>query len=155
MKKLLFVMVVITIIIGILLINTSTIFASNDIEITTTNTKNNINTSSQRANENNETDSEIYKMKENAQQELNDYIELYGSESYGLTAFILKQVQIYSIPFCFLGVALSAIYQYIIGIRKLDTRDKGFYSLVGFVTIFVICQILPLVFAIVVKGWRG
>ena len=117
MKKLLFVMVVITIIIGILLINTSTIFASNDIEITTTNTKNNINTSSQRANENNETDSEIYKMKENAQQELNDYIELYGSESYGLTAFILKQVQIYSIPFCFLGVALSAIYQYIIGIR--------------------------------------
>lgn len=155
MKKLLFVMVVITIIIGILLINTSTIFASNDIEITTTNTKNNINTSSQRANENNETDSKIYKMKENAQQELNDYIELYGSESYGLTAFILKQVQIYSIPFCFLGVALSAIYQYIIGIRKLDTRDKGFYSLVGFVTIFVICQILPLVFAIVVKGWRG
>lgn len=155
MKKLLFVMVVITIIIGILLINTSTIFASNDIEITTINTKNNINTSSQRANENNETDSEIYKMKENAQQELNDYIELYGSESYGLTAFILKQVQIYSIPFCFLGVALSAIYQYIIGIRKLDTRDKGFYSLVGFVTIFVICQILPLVFAIVVKGWRG
>ncbi len=155
MKKLLFVMVVITIIIGILLINTSTIFASNDIEITTINTKNNINTSSQRANENNETDSEIYKMKENAQQELNDYIELYGSESYGLTAFILKQVQIYSIPFCFLGVALSAIYQYIIGIRKLDTRDKGFYSLVGFVTIFVICQMLPLVFAIVVKGWRG
>ena len=63
MKKLLFVMVVITIIIGILLINTSTIFASNDIEITTINTKNNINTSSQRANENNETDSEIYKMK--------------------------------------------------------------------------------------------
>ena len=98
---------------------------------------------------------EISQMKEKTQRELDDYIERYGSECYGLTAFILKKVQIYSIPFCFLGVALSAIYQYVIGIRKLDTRDKGFYSLVGFVTIFVICQVLPLVFAIVVKGWRG
>ena len=98
---------------------------------------------------------EISKMKEKTQGELNDYIERYGSESYGMTAFILKKIQIYSIPFCFLGVALSAIYQYVIGIRKLDTRDKGFYSLVGFVTIFIICQVLPLVFAIVIKGWRG
>ena len=98
---------------------------------------------------------EIAKMKEKTQGELDDYIERYGSESYGLTAFILKKVQIYSIPFCFLGIAVSAIYQYVIGIRKLDTRDKGFYSLVGFVTIFVICQVLPLVFAIVIKGWRG
>lgn len=98
---------------------------------------------------------EISKMKEKTQRELDDYVERYGSESYGLTAYILKKVQIFSIPFCFLGVALSAIYQYVIGIRKLDTRDKGFYSLVGFVTIFVICQVLPLVFAIVVKGWRG
>ena len=98
---------------------------------------------------------EVSKMKEKAQTELDDYVERYGSESYGLTAFILKKIQIYSIPFCFLGVALSAIYQYVIGIRKLDTRDKGFYSLVGFVTIFVICQLLPLVFVIVIKGWRG
>jgi len=98
---------------------------------------------------------EISKMKEKTQGELDDYIDRYGSESYGITAFVLKKIQIYSIPFCFLGVALSAIYQYVIGIRKLDTRDKGFYSLVGFVTIFIICQVLPLVFAIVIKGWRG
>ncbi len=153
MKKLLSVMVVVIITTGILLMNTEIILATNDIEITTSNTKN--NTINQNVKENQVTKGEISKMKENAQQELDEYIELYGSESYGLTAFILKQVQIYSIPFCFLGVALSAIYQYIIGIRKLDTRDKGFYSLVGFVTIFVICQVLPLVFAIVVKGWRG
>ncbi len=97
----------------------------------------------------------ITQMKEDSQKELDEYIEKYGSESYGITAMVLKKVQVYSIPFCFLGVAISAIYQYVIGIRKLDTRDKGFYSLVGFVTIFVICQVLPLVFAIVVKGWRG
>jgi len=103
----------------------------------------------------NNTIGKIAQMKEKTQLALDDYVERYGSESYGLAAFILKQIQVYSIPFCFLGVAISAIYQYIIGIRKLDTRDKGFYSLVGFVTIFVICQVLPLVFAIVVKGWRG
>lgn len=153
MKKLLSVMIVMMIIIGILFINTENVLAANDIEITASNVKN--NTINQNINENQVVKGEIYKMKENAQQELDEYIERYGSESYGLTAFILKQVQIYSIPFCFLGVALSAIYQYIIGIRRLDTRDKGFYSLVGFVTIFVICQVLPLVFAIVVKGWRG
>ena len=98
---------------------------------------------------------EVSKLKEKAKSELDDYVERYGNEGYGLTAYILKKVQIYSIPFCFLGVALSAIYQYVLGIRKLDTRDKGFYALVGFVTLFVICQVLPLVFVIVIKGWRG
>ncbi len=26
----------------------------------------------------------------------------------------------------FLGIAIGSIYQYVIGIRKLDVRDKGF-----------------------------
>ena len=60
-----------------------------------------------------------------------------------------------SIPFCFLGIALSAIYQYILGIRKLDTRDKGYAIMISVITIFIIAQVLPLIFAIVVKGWRG
>ena len=135
--------VLIGLIIALLIIfGISTVYATNNTQIVTSNEDRNIV-------------GEVSKMKEKAQTELDDYVERYGSESYGLTAFILKKVQIYSIPFCFLGVALSAIYQYVIGIRKLDTRDKGFYSLVGFVTIFVICQLLPLVFVIVIKGWRG
>lgn len=88
-------------------------------------------------------------------EELKKYQDDYESESYGLTAYILHKVQIYSIPFCFIGVAISGIYQYVIGIRKLDTRDKGFAIMASIVTIFVIAQILPLIFAIVVKGWRG
>ena len=130
------------IIISIMMIMTSTIVFASNTEVSNANNSTNII-------------GEVSKLKEKAQTELDDYIERYGSESYGLTAYILKKVQIYSIPFCFLGVALSAIYQYVIGIRKLDTRDKGFYSLVGFVTLFVICQVLPLVFVIVIKGWRG
>ena len=72
-----------------------------------------------------------------------------------MTAYILNKVRLYSIPFCFIGIAVGAIYQYIIGIRKLDTRDKGFALVIGFVTVLIICQVLPLIFAIVVKGWRG
>ncbi len=98
---------------------------------------------------------ELQEMKDKTEQELQDYVERYGSDTYGLTAFILDKVRIYSIPFCFVGIAIGAIYQYVIGIRKMDVRDKGFNLLIAFVTILIICQVLPLIFAIVVKGWRG
>ena len=84
-----------------------------------------------------------------------DYKEKYGSDAYGLTAYVLNIIRIYSIPLCFLGIAVSAIYQYVIGIRKLDTQEKGLVMMISFVTILVICQILPLAFAIVVKFGRG
>lgn len=86
---------------------------------------------------------------------LQDYQESYGDNTYGLVAYILNIIRIYSIPFGFVGIAISGIYRYIIGIRKLDVRDKGFGAMIGIITVMVICQILPLVFAIVVKGWRG
>ena len=98
---------------------------------------------------------QLVEIKEKELNELSDYNEAYGSEAYGLTAYILNKVRIYSIPLCFVGVAIGAIYQYVIGIRKLDERDKGFGMIITFVTIFGICQILPLIFAIVVKGWRN
>lgn len=100
-------------------------------------------------------ESQLIKIKESATKTLDDYKEKYGSDAYGLTAYILNLIRIYSIPFCFLGIAISAIYQYIIGIRKLDTQEKGLVMMVSFVTILVICQILPLAFAIVVKFGRG
>lgn len=100
-------------------------------------------------------ESQLIEIKENAAKSLEDYKEKYGSDAYGLTAFILNMIRIYSIPLCFLGIAISAIYQYIIGIRKLDTQEKGLVMMVSFITILVICQILPLAFAIVVKFGRG
>lgn len=102
---------------------------------------------------NSETTSQIIKMSENQKKELQDYVDDYGSETYGFTAFVLNKVRIFSIPFCFLGIVISAIYQYVIGIRKLDVRYKGFYTMIAFITIFVICQVLPLVFVIVIKGF--
>lgn len=99
--------------------------------------------------------SQLVEIRENTSKTLDEYKEKYGSDAYGLTAFILNIIRIYSIPFCFLGIAVSAIYQYVIGIRKLDTQEKGLAMMISFITILVICQILPLAFAIVVKFGRG
>ncbi len=100
-------------------------------------------------------ESQLIKIKENSAKTLEEYKQKYGSDAYGLTAYILNLIRIYSIPLCFLGIAVSAIYQYVIGIRKLDTQEKGLVMMISFVTILVICQILPLAFAIVVKFGRG
>ncbi len=83
---------------------------------------------------------------------IEDYKEKYGSDTYGVTAYILDRVRIYSIPLVFIGIAFSAIYQYVIGLKKLDVRDKGFNNIIAIITIGVICQILPIVFAIVVTN---
>ena len=101
------------------------------------------------------TESQLVQIKSDALNSLADYQEKYGSDIYGLVAYILNLVRIYSIPLCFLGIAIGAIHQYIIGIRKLDTLEKGMGLIVTFVTILIICQILPLAFAVFVKFGRG
>lgn len=97
----------------------------------------------------------LVQIKERELETLQDYQESYGDNTYGLVAYILNIIRLYSIPLGFVGIAISGIYRYIIGIRKLDVRDKGFGAMIGIITVMVICQVLPLVFAIVVKGWRG
>lgn len=97
----------------------------------------------------------LVKMKDKELKTLEDYKESYGNDTYGFAAYILNIIRIYSIPFGFVGIAISGIYRYVIGIRKLDVRDKGFGAMIGIITVMVICQVLPLIFAIVVKGWRG
>lgn len=101
------------------------------------------------------TESRLVEIKETQTKSLEDYKEKYGSDAYGLVAYILNIIRIYSIPFCFLGIAIGAIHQYVIGIRKLDTLEKGMGLVVTFVTLLIICQILPLAFAMFVKFGRG
>lgn len=101
-----------------------------------------------------DTESKLVELKEKELSTLEDYEETYGSKSYGLTAYILHKVRIYSIPFCFLGILAGAIYDYVIGIRHMESKEKGMALMISFVTIGVICQVLPLVFAIVVKFGR-
>ena len=104
---------------------------------------------------NSQTTSELIQIKEKASKELQDFVEAYGDETYGFAAYILDKVRFFSIPLCFLGIAVSAIYQYVIGIRKLDTRYKGFFALIAFITILIVCQVLPFIFVVVVKFGRS
>lgn len=99
--------------------------------------------------------SNLVELKDKALKSLQDYQASYGNDTYGLVAYLLDIVRMYSIPFGFIGIVIAAIYRYVIGIRKLDVQDKGFGVLVAIITVMVICQVLPLIFAIVVKGWRG
>ena len=100
------------------------------------------------------TESKLVELKEKELKSLEDYQETYNSKSYGLTAYILHKVQIYSIPFCFLGIIVGAICSYVLGIRHLETQEKGMALMVSFVTLAIICQVLPLIFTIVVKFGR-
>lgn len=102
-----------------------------------------------------ETESKIVEIKEKATNSLEDYKVKYGSDTYGTVAYILNIVRIYSIPICFLGIAIGAIHQYVIGIRKLDTLERGMAFIVTCVTLLIICQVLPLAFAAFVKFGRG
>ncbi len=102
-----------------------------------------------------ETESKIVEMKDKEVKSLEDYKAKYGSDTYGTVAYILNIVRIYSIPVGFLGIAIGAIHQYVIGIRKLDTLERGMAFIVTCVTLLIICQILPLAFAVFVKFGRG
>ncbi len=97
----------------------------------------------------------LVELKDKALKTLEDYQAAYGNDTYGFAAYLLNIVRIYSIPFGFVGIVIAAIYRYVIGIRKLDVQNKGFGVMVGIITVMVICQVLPLIFAIVVRGWRG
>lgn len=91
-------------------------------------------------------------IKEEQLSSIEDYKAKYGSDTYGVAAYILHLVQIYSIPIGLVGIAICAIYEYVIGIKRLDIRDKGFNTMIAVITIIIICQVLPLIFAIVVKS---
>ena len=62
----------------------------------------------------NNTQSKLIEIKESQTKTLEDYKVKYGSDTYGIVAYILNIVRIYSIPFCFLGIAIGAIHKYII-----------------------------------------
>ena len=98
--------------------------------------------------------SNLVQLKENQAKSLEEYKQKYGSDSYGLTAYILHMVQIYSIPFCFLGIVISIIYKVVLGARHLESAEKGLGMIIAMVTITIICQVLPLIFALVVKIGR-
>lgn len=118
---------------------------SNEVKSSTTNENEVINKDESAA-------STLVDIKEEQLRSIEDYKAKYGSDTYGMVAYILHLVQIYSIPLGLVGIAFCAIYEYVIGLKRLDIRDKGFNTMIAVVTIIIICQILPLIFAVVVKS---
>ena len=100
------------------------------------------------------TESTLVEIKNDELKTIEDYQEKYGSAAYGTTAYILHLLQLWSIPFCFLGIVIGVICDYVIGLKHLEVKEKGLALIVTFITLTVICQVLPLVFAIVVKFGR-
>ncbi len=99
---------------------------------------------------------EILTIKDGMNAKIEKYSDEYGSDAYGLAAYILNDVvRYYSIPVCFVGIVIGALNQYVLGTRRLDKKHKGYGIIMTFVTLLVVCQILPLVFTVVVIGWRG
>lgn len=98
---------------------------------------------------------EILTLKDKVDAQIEAYSEKYESDAYGLAAFILNAARIYSIPVCFVGIVIGALNQYVLGTRRLDKKHKGYGIIMTFVTLLVVCQVLPLIFTIVVMGWRG
>ena len=132
----------------ILLITTVTVNAT---EVNTSKNANNTISNNQLPKEESAA-STLVDIKDGQLKTMDDYKAKYGSDTYGMVAYILHLVQVYSIPIGLVGIAFCAIFEYVIGMKRLDIRDKGFNSMIAAVTIIIICQILPLIFAVVVKS---
>lgn len=102
------------------------------------------------------TQNDIVEIKDEMELKKQEYTEKYGSDAYWVAGYIIEEiVQPYSIPLCFAGIAIGLVFQYVMGTRRLDYKHRGFGTVIVFVTILVICQVLPFIYALVVTGWRG
>ena len=132
MKK---VVTIFAIVLSLMLVLSTFVFASSQTTATTT--------------------GKLIEMKDKELKTMEEYKEAYGSDGCGTTAYILNRVRVLSIPVFFILIVIAAIYQYVIGVRRADNQDRGFALMITSVTLLVICQVLPLIFTIVVRGWRG
>ncbi len=102
------------------------------------------------------TENEITEVKDKMEIKKQEYTEKYGSDAYWMAGYIIEEiVQPYSIPLCFVGIAVGLVFQYVMGTRRLDYKHRGFGTVIVFVTILIVCQVLPFIYALVVTGWRG
>lgn len=139
--------IIITVIM-VLLFGTMTINSANTVNSTNQYANNTISEESKEKS----SATKLIEIKDEQLKSLDDHKAKYGSDTYGMAAYALHLVQVYSIPIGLVGIAFCAIYEYVIGVKRLDIRDRGFNSMIAAITIIIICQILPLIFAVVVKS---
>ena len=108
------------IILLIVLIAVSTLFLGSFAQVNAAN--NGVNTNDII---NDETKSQLVDLRDSELQSMEDYKQAYGSDVTGVVAYVLNKIRLWSIPLGFIAIAISAIYQYVIGIKHLENRDKG------------------------------
>ena len=83
---------------------------------------------------------------------IKEYTLKYNDVNFARVAYWLDWIQLYSIPLFIIGIAIGAFNFYIIGEKKLDKKEQGFSIMRAVLCIFVIFQVLPFLFALLVAG---
>lgn len=97
-------------------------------------------------------ESEIVGFRKKINEDIASFNDKYGT-SYGFVAYILNRFQVWSIPICFAGLIVTGTSTYVINARNLAQRQKGWNMMIGVLLFLVICQILPLAFALATITW--
>ena len=79
--------------------------------------------------------------------------EYRNSIIYGTIAYILHMLSLISIPILVILLIVSYVYDSVIGLKTRSLYNKGRIIRFHVLTFFVACQLMPLIFATVIKGW--
>lgn len=79
--------------------------------------------------------------------------EYRNSIIYGTIAYILHMLSLISIPILVILLIVSYVYDSVIGLKTISLYNKGRLIRFHVLTFFVACQLMPLIFATVIKGW--
>lgn len=102
----------------------------------------------------NTTKAKLTSMKESGAKTIEYYTKEYrNSPLYGTIAYILATIAWLSIPILIILLIVSYTYDSIIGIKNRQLYNKGRIIRKHAITFFFASWIMPLVFALVVKGW--
>ena len=79
--------------------------------------------------------------------------EYRNSIIYGTIAYALHMLSLISIPVLIILLIVSYVYDSVIGLKTRSLYNKGRLIRFHVLTFFVACQLMPLIFATVIKGW--
>lgn len=97
---------------------------------------------------------ELLKLKDQSRDSLTKYKEKYKNNVvYGTIAYVLNIVRLASVPFFVIGYLISIVYEFIVGMKRREMVRKGRGMRITLGSAFIMAQVLPLVFAIVIKFW--
>ncbi len=78
-------------------------------------------------------------------------IEKLSKGTYNFTWVVLNEVRKNSAPFCLIGVIIGALIYFVLGPRNYPRKKYGSLLMFGSLTIFVIAQIAPVIFLVMIN----